>query len=146
MANAMALLCVPFIFVHHEKFSMMRILKIFLLVDASNAFNSLNRAVALQNIHYTCPAFSTILINTYRHYMLMVMLFIPMKELLRGIPFYALATIPLIRRLPNNVIHAWYADDASACTLLRQWWDKLSILGPPFVYFPNASKTWLVVE
>ena len=36
----------------------------FLLVDASNAFNSLNRAVALQNIQYTCPAFSTILINT----------------------------------------------------------------------------------
>ena len=38
----------------------------FLLVDASNAFNSLNRAVALQNTQYTCPAFSTILINTYR--------------------------------------------------------------------------------
>ena len=28
-----------------------------LLVDASNAFNSLNRAVALQNIQYICPRF-----------------------------------------------------------------------------------------
>ena len=37
-----------------------------LLVDASNAFNSLNRAVALQNIQHLCPVFSTVLINTYR--------------------------------------------------------------------------------
>jgi len=47
------------------------------------------------------------------------------------------------------LFHAWYADDASACgeiTLLRQWWDKLSILGPPLGYFPNPSKTLLVVK
>ncbi len=34
-----------------------------LLVDATNAFNSLNRQVALRNIRRIC---STILINTYR--------------------------------------------------------------------------------
>ena len=37
-----------------------------ILVDASNAFNSLNRQVALHNIRIICPAFSPILINTYR--------------------------------------------------------------------------------
>ncbi len=37
-----------------------------LLVDAENAFNSLNRNVALHNIQYTCPEFSTYIINTYR--------------------------------------------------------------------------------
>ena len=37
-----------------------------LLVDASNAFNSLNRQVALHNISRICPPLSTILINTYR--------------------------------------------------------------------------------
>ena len=37
-----------------------------LLVDASNAFNSLNPAVALQNIRQLCPSFAPILINTYR--------------------------------------------------------------------------------
>ena len=37
-----------------------------LLVDASNAFNSLNRQVALQNIRRLCPPLATILINTYR--------------------------------------------------------------------------------
>ena len=37
-----------------------------LLVDASNAFNSLNRKAALYNIHSLCPPLATILTNTYR--------------------------------------------------------------------------------
>ncbi len=37
-----------------------------LLVDASNAFNSLNRQVALQNIQRLCPPLTAILINNYR--------------------------------------------------------------------------------
>ena len=37
-----------------------------LLVDASNAFNSLNRQVALHNIQAICPPLANILINTYR--------------------------------------------------------------------------------
>ena len=35
-----------------------------LLVDATNAFNSLNRQTALHNIRRICPALATILINT----------------------------------------------------------------------------------
>ena len=26
------------------------------------------------------------------------------------------------------------------------WWDQISSLGPPFGYFPNASKAWLAVK
>ena len=37
-----------------------------LLVDASNAFNSLNRAATLHNIRVLCPALATFAINTYR--------------------------------------------------------------------------------
>ena len=37
-----------------------------LLTDASNAFNSMNRAIALHNIQITCPRDTTVLINTYR--------------------------------------------------------------------------------
>ena len=37
-----------------------------LLVDADNAFNSLNRKVALLNIHQLFPSLATILTNTYR--------------------------------------------------------------------------------
>ena len=29
---------------------------------------------------------------------------------------------------------------------LRSWWDQLSSFGPAFGYFPNASKTWLVIK
>ena len=36
-----------------------------LLVDASNAFNSINRKAALHNIAILCPALSTVLHNTY---------------------------------------------------------------------------------
>lgn len=37
-----------------------------LLVDASNAFNTLNRQTALRNIRSLCPSLATVLINTYR--------------------------------------------------------------------------------
>ena len=38
-----------------------------ILVDASNAFNLLNRKLALHNVQYTCPPFATVLINTYHN-------------------------------------------------------------------------------
>ena len=37
-----------------------------LLIDASNAFNALNRKAALNNIKYTCPEFSGYVNNLYR--------------------------------------------------------------------------------
>ena len=92
-----------------------------LLVDASNAFNSLNRNVALHNIQFECPAISTFLINTYRE---------PSELFIDGeviysqegttqgdpmaMPMYAVATFPLIKRLPKSTTQVWYADDASA--------------------------------
>ena len=36
-----------------------------LLVDATNAFNSLNREAALHNIQHLCPAINTLACNTY---------------------------------------------------------------------------------
>ena len=37
-----------------------------LLVDATNAFNSLNRKAALHNISIICPSLAMALVNTYR--------------------------------------------------------------------------------
>ena len=37
-----------------------------LLVDASNAFNTLNRRVALHNLLTMCPSIATAVINCYR--------------------------------------------------------------------------------
>ncbi len=56
---------------------------------------------------------------------------------------YALATIPLIKKLEGNYKQIWYADDAAAVgkiTELRKWWDKLTTAGPVYGYFPKASK------
>ncbi len=64
-----------------------------------------------------------------------------------AMPMYALATVPLINKLKENVNdinQVWYADDASGSRTinsLRLWWD---IIGPKFSYFPNLSKTWLL--
>ena len=73
-----------------------------LLIDASNAFNSLNRMVALHNIRQLCPSFAPILINTYRS---AAALYIGGDTLLSeegatqgdplAMPMYALATLPL---------------------------------------------------
>ncbi len=37
-----------------------------LLVDATNAFNSINRKSALHNVSVLCPPLAQVLINTYR--------------------------------------------------------------------------------
>ena len=127
-----------------------------LLVDASNAFNSLNRDAALHNIRSLCPSISTMLINTYR---VPTELFIDGEVIFSregttqgdplAMPMYAVATIPLIRRISNSVTQVWYADDAAALgsvTELRNWWDNLVKLGPGFGYFANSTKTWLVTK
>ena len=130
-----------------------------LLVDANNTFNSLNRANPLMNIRTVCPAFSTILINIYRE---STELFLSANTLLSqegttqgdplAMPFYALATRPLIDSLSRDTLELrqiWYANDASAggkLTNLNKWWDNLSCEGPSFGYFVNPQKTWLVTK
>ena len=127
-----------------------------LLVDASNAFNALNRMVALHNIRRICPPIATILINSYRS---PTELFVDGDVILsqegttQGDPLamamYGLATIPLIRRLDGLCTQVWYADDSAAAgrlAQLREWWDKLASEGPTFGYFANRSKTWLVAK
>ena len=131
-----------------------------LLVDATNAFNCVNRQAALHNISILCPAFSTILNNTYAQ---PVRLFVvgegetPSCEgTTQGDPLamamYALAVVPLIKRLRvavPSVGQVWFADDATAVgklKLLHKWWQILSSLGPNFGYFSNASKTVLIVK
>ena len=102
-----------------------------LLVDASNAFNSLNRQVALHNIRRLCPLLATTLINTYRA---PTELFVDGDTILSqegttqgdplAMPMYALATVPLTKKLHGNYKQIWYADDAAAVGRivdLRDW-------------------------
>ena len=128
-----------------------------ILVDASNAFNALNREAALRNIQQLCPSLSKIIINTYREDS---ELFIDGSTLYsqegttQGDPLamamYAIALTPLIHQLEKEGIkQAWYADDATAggsLKPLKEWWDQIVDLGPAYGYYPNAAKTWLIVK
>ena len=128
-----------------------------ILVDATNAFNNLNRRVALINIQYLCPSVAVVLINCYRAHTLLYTggdVLLSQEGTTQGDPLamvmFGLATLPLIRAVTTiNSTQAWYADDAGAGGKLRpirQWWDKLLTAGPLYGYFPNALKTNLIVK
>ena len=70
---------------------------------------------------------------------------------------YGIGVTPLINMLTAilsneysvNVNVMAYADDFSAARNLqnlRRWWSALTEIGPKFGYYPNPTKTWLVVK
>jgi hypothetical protein len=136
-----------------------------LLVDASNAFNAVNRIAALWNARLTWPGAARFLFNTYRGYNLLVIrsstspgsgtIMLSREGVTQGDPLsmflYSIAIMPLIRRCRINDPdsgQAWYADDSSGAgrlTRLRKWFDLLCADGPGFGYFPEADKSYLIV-
>ena len=100
------------------------------LIDASNAFNSLNRAVALHNTRILCPSLSTYAINIYREPARLFV--IGGKELTsaegttQGDPMamslYAICLQPLITRLNSSSLtkQCWYCDDTAGAGPLRE--------------------------
>ena len=63
---------------------------------------------------------------------------------------YAVAITALIHKVKEEgVQQVWFGDDAMAggkLAKLHAWWDHICELGPDYGYFPNATKTWLVVK
>ena len=130
-----------------------------LLIDASNAFNSLNRAAALNNIRVLCPLSPTYVTNTYR---VPARLFVvggselkSAERTTQGDPLamsvYAISSQPLISLLHNRSTakQCWFADDAAGAGSLeevKKWWEELVEAGPPLGYYPNSKKCWLVVK
>ena len=131
-----------------------------LLVDAKNAFNTLNREAALHNIQHVCPALAVTLQNCYQA---------PSRLFVSGggeilsregttqgdplsMPFYALALLPLLSHLKKEhpaVRQAWLADDSAAAGRLeelRKWWDTLCTIGRKYGYHTNSMKTYLLVK
>ena len=93
-----------------------------IFVDASNAFNNLNRHVALVNIQYLCPAVSKILINCYRG---SANLYVGGTTLHSregttqgdslAMIMFGLATVPLIHAIKTaDTIQCWFADAAAS--------------------------------
>ena len=132
-----------------------------LLVDATNAFNSINRKVLLHNIQFICPPMAIYTINCYSK---SSRLFIQGGGELSSsegttqgdsiaMPMYAMGIVPLLDNIKktsaSEVKHAAYADDlagAGKLKNLRTWWDNVTEIGPLLGYFPRPDKSWLIVK
>ena len=132
-----------------------------MLVDASNAFNCLNRISALQNTGVLCPSLHQYLMNIYGE---------PADLILGGtnhklssaegttqgcnlaMDFYGVGIMKLINILKEqapNCRNAWFADDSAGAGKtedVKCWWDALQQYGPRVGYFPQPAKTCLIVK
>ena len=140
-----------------------------LLVDAENAFNTLNREASLINMNYICPEFEKYVVNTYRKPPRLYInngngAFIMSDEgSTQGdnaaMSMYATSIKPLINHLkeeriysPTNVPVAkqvWFADDSGSGGKIGStlaWFKELSSAGSHLGYRPNPSKCFLVVK
>ena len=137
-----------------------------LLVDASNAFNSINRKATLHNIKIKCPSLAQFVENTYKE---PVDLYISTNRAhvrdnviqstegtTQGDPvamaMYALGLSALqykINHESTRVKHVAYADDltgAGKIDDIKHWWELVTTYGPKVGYHPNASKSFLIVK
>ena len=139
-----------------------------ILVDAENAFNRLNREVAIKNIKQTCPPLYCYLNNSYKAPAKLHLgdgTFIWSKEgATQGdnlaMPMYGISTRPLIDSLasssniqtevnPDGMIQVWFADDSSGAGRiedLHHWLSQLKLEGQAYGYFLNPGKTIVIVK
>ncbi len=136
--------------------------EIVMLVDADNAFNKLNRKVALANIEKLCPPIYRYLENSYntpaRLYLKDGSYILSKEGATQGdnlaMGKYALGTRPLINSLASEttdekVVQVWFADDSTSggtITGVKKWWDHLKEVGPKYGYHPKPSKTHIIVK
>eukprot|EP01002_Notosolenus_urceolatus_P004535 NODE_219_length_2456_cov_28.544661_g170_i0.p1 GENE.NODE_219_length_2456_cov_28.544661_g170_i0~~NODE_219_length_2456_cov_28.544661_g170_i0.p1 ORF type:complete len:706 (+),score=136.49 NODE_219_length_2456_cov_28.544661_g170_i0:106-2118(+) len=132
--------------------------QVLLLVDASNAFNKMNRKQALANIGKLAPTLGSVAKNIYGSPSRAILSdgsSIPSVEgTVQGCPIamqvFAMGTIPLIRSLDNiSRNQGWYADD-SACVgsieTAAKWMKHLKTMGEPHGYEVNMTKTIAIVK
>ncbi|XP_066926215.1 uncharacterized protein [Clytia hemisphaerica] len=135
-----------------------------MLVDASNAFNAVNRNAFLHNVNVICPSIATFTTNCYsspsRLFVIGGIEIASSEGTTQGDPIaglvYAIATIPLImytvgelREHNTNTKAAGYADDVfggGTIRGLKRLWDTIVKWGPKYGYFQQASKTWVIVK
>ena len=136
----------------------------FILVDARNAFNELNRYTMLWTVRHLWPSGCRFAFNCYCCW---TPLFIRGRAgtlfslfsktgVTQGcpisMPLYGLASLPLIGKLNNECTldrHQWYADDSAAGATfdnLQKYFDLLKVYGPSYGYTPQPHKCVLVTS
>ena len=135
-----------------------------LLIDAENAFNSINRKVMLHNLKFICPIITTSIINCYaapsRLFVVGVREILSSDGTTQGDPTamraYALDILPLIKFLLEfinlndmDAKEVVFSDDsfvAGSLNSLKDYRDKLTAIGPKYVYFPELTKSYLIMK
>ena len=131
-----------------------------LLIDASNAFNQMNRSVALHNIQITCKEMSLYIINTYRSPSRLFICgggeILSQEGTTQGdslaMPWYSVNTFIMIQSLRTStpdVKQVWLADDSAGggqIVPLYNWYSHLNQEGKKYGCLVNGSKSWLIVK
>ena len=60
--------------------------------------------------------------------------------------FLCCCYLPLIESLSDGTIQSWYASCVANLKDLHVWFDKLCDLGPDYGYYPEPSKSFLVID
>ncbi len=131
-----------------------------LLVDATNAFNSINQEMALDSVAERCLVFHQYLKNTYQAPTNLYTSGSKTGEFIWGkegntqgdiaaLPFYGIATMPFIDDLQTNcnTAQAWYANHSSAADTfisLLDWWIRLNNMVQNMDIFQMQRKQYLL--
>jgi hypothetical protein len=138
-----------------------------LLIDAKNAFNEVNRYLALWNIRHLWPSASRYMHNLYKHQSTLLVRDSLAGEchrldsaegMVQGCPMamlgFAVGLLPMVRKLKEEAeeLHlgqSFYADDglgSGNLEALERWYDKLCDLGKPYGYIPQPAKCMIVTK
>ena len=130
-------------------------------IDASNAFNSINRTLLLHNVKSLCPEVAT---HTHICYIKAYRLFITggeeissNEETTQGDPIamgmYALRSMPLptliISNTTEKLIQVTFADDLTGVGKIQEiieWWKNVLYYGLYLGYDVHESKSWLIMK
>ena len=129
--------------------------KLTLLVDFSNAFNSIDRAAMFHEVRSRLPRISSWLECSYGSQPTLLLDNLPILSccgVQQGDPLgplaFALVLHPIIEKIkesvPSLLINAWYLDDGTLCGTERDLATALSIIeaeGPPRGLFLNRRKS-----
>ena len=135
-----------------------------LLIEAENAFNPINHKVMLHNLKFICPIIATSIINCYATPSRLFI--VGVGEILSSegatladataMRAYELGTLPLIKFLlefinlnDTNAKEVVFSDDfsvAGSLNSIKDYWDKLTAIGPKYGYIPKPTKSYLIVK
>ena len=132
------------------------------LIDAENAFNSINCKVMLHYLKFICPIVATYKINCCptpsRLFIVGGGEILSSEETTQDDPTamgaYILGTLPLIKFLLQfvnlnemNVKEAVFAEEfsiAGSLNSIKDYRDELAAISPKYGYFPNPAKPYLI--